>query len=228
MSCDVPCCHYLSLSRSLWILILCYLILIPFTCFTHYLSISLFPTTPLNSLYPPLALTLFLSPFFLSLFLFTLSFLPSLLPTYLPPSLPPSLTFSHYLHSFLPPSLHPSYPHSSHYLPLHLSLPSPGYLQRCLVKHLEELKVNYDMTVRDSAGTVIQFLYGEDGLDPTMASLLGKSNTRPHLYSCLKYWCPMLHIHLFLSSILLHFNMMCIHALVYVYVKLLHPSIDQI
>ena len=56
---------------------------------------------------------------------------------------------------------------------------APGYLQRCLVKHLEELKVNYDMTVRDSAGTVIQFLYGEDGLDPTMASLLGKSDTRP-------------------------------------------------
>ena len=45
------------------------------------------------------------------------------------------------------------------------------------------------MTVRDSAGTVIQFLYGEDGLDPTMASLLGKSNTRPprpHLCTGLK------------------------------------------
>jgi hypothetical protein len=42
---------------------------------------------------------------------------------------------------------------------------------------LEELKVNYDMTVRDSAGCIVQFLYGEDGLDPTSASLLGgKSN----------------------------------------------------
>jgi DNA-directed RNA polymerase I subunit RPA1 len=48
-----------------------------------------------------------------------------------------------------------------------------GYLQRCLVKHLEELKVNYDMTVRDSAGKIIQFLYGEDGLDPMSAGLLG-------------------------------------------------------
>ncbi len=48
-----------------------------------------------------------------------------------------------------------------------------GYLQRCLVKHLEELKVNYDMTVRDSAGKIIQFLYGEDGLDPMSATLLG-------------------------------------------------------
>jgi DNA-directed RNA polymerase I subunit RPA1 len=48
-----------------------------------------------------------------------------------------------------------------------------GYLQRCLVKHLEELKINYDMTVRDSAGNVVQFLYGEDGLDTTSAALLG-------------------------------------------------------
>ncbi|RYH32418.1 hypothetical protein EON65_00540 [archaeon] len=48
-----------------------------------------------------------------------------------------------------------------------------GYLQRCLVKHLEELTVAYDNTVRDSAGNVIQFLYGEDGLDPVHAAMLG-------------------------------------------------------
>ncbi len=47
-----------------------------------------------------------------------------------------------------------------------------GYLQRCLVKHLEELKIQYDMTVRDSASNVVQFLYGEDGLDPISAALL--------------------------------------------------------
>lgn len=51
-----------------------------------------------------------------------------------------------------------------------------GYLQRCLVKHLEELKVNYDMTVRDSAGNIVQFLYGDDGLDPTSSALLGGTN----------------------------------------------------
>jgi DNA-directed RNA polymerase I subunit RPA1 len=39
-----------------------------------------------------------------------------------------------------------------------------GYLQRCLMKHLEGLVVNYDLTVRDSDGSVIQFQYGEDGL----------------------------------------------------------------
>ena len=47
-----------------------------------------------------------------------------------------------------------------------------GYLQRCLVKHLEELKVTYDNTVRDGEGGVIQFLYGEDGIDPTKAAHL--------------------------------------------------------
>uniref|UniRef100_A0A673C941 DNA-directed RNA polymerase subunit n=1 Tax=Sphaeramia orbicularis TaxID=375764 RepID=A0A673C941_9TELE len=40
-----------------------------------------------------------------------------------------------------------------------------GYLQRCVIKHLEGLVVQYDMTVRDSDGSVVQFLYGEDGLD---------------------------------------------------------------
>lgn len=40
-----------------------------------------------------------------------------------------------------------------------------GYLQRCLIKHLEGLTVAYDGTVRDSDGTVVQFMYGEDGMD---------------------------------------------------------------
>ncbi|RZF33469.1 hypothetical protein LSTR_LSTR010125 [Laodelphax striatellus] len=44
-----------------------------------------------------------------------------------------------------------------------------GYLQRCLIKHLEGITVNYDQTVRDSDGCVIQFLYGEDGKDVTKA-----------------------------------------------------------
>lgn len=51
-----------------------------------------------------------------------------------------------------------------------------GYLQRCLVKHLEELKIEYDFTVRNAEGGVVQFLYGEDGVDPTKASYLDCSN----------------------------------------------------
>ena len=42
-----------------------------------------------------------------------------------------------------------------------------GYLQRCVIKGMEGLKVEYDASVRDSDGTMVQFLYGEDGLDVT-------------------------------------------------------------
>ncbi|KAH8892079.1 beta and beta-prime subunits of DNA dependent RNA-polymerase [Thozetella sp. PMI_491] len=40
-----------------------------------------------------------------------------------------------------------------------------GYLQRCLTKGMEGLKVAYDGTVRDADGSLVQVLYGEDGLD---------------------------------------------------------------
>ena len=50
-----------------------------------------------------------------------------------------------------------------------------GYLQRCLIKHMEGLKVNYDSTVRDSAdGSIYQFHYGEDSLDVTKSTYLKK------------------------------------------------------
>lgn len=39
-----------------------------------------------------------------------------------------------------------------------------GYIQRRLVKSLEDVMVQYDRTVRNSNGNVIQFLYGEDGM----------------------------------------------------------------
>lgn len=42
-----------------------------------------------------------------------------------------------------------------------------GYLQRKLVKAMEDCKVNYDGTVRNAGGNIVQFLYGEDGMDPT-------------------------------------------------------------
>lgn len=42
-----------------------------------------------------------------------------------------------------------------------------GYLQRCLIKGMEGLKVQYDSSIRDDDGSMVQFLYGEDGLDVT-------------------------------------------------------------
>ncbi|KAL7138520.1 hypothetical protein ABFS83_10G169600 [Erythranthe nasuta] len=47
-----------------------------------------------------------------------------------------------------------------------------GYLQRCLVKNLESLKVCYDYTVRDADGSIVQFYYGEDGIDVHRTSFL--------------------------------------------------------
>ncbi|KAK9472205.1 DNA-directed RNA polymerase II subunit RPB1 [Dipodascopsis tothii] len=40
-----------------------------------------------------------------------------------------------------------------------------GYIQRRLVKALEDVMVKYDATVRNSLGDVVQWVYGEDGLD---------------------------------------------------------------
>lgn len=41
-----------------------------------------------------------------------------------------------------------------------------GYIQRRLIKGLEDLKVEYDMTVRNGKRRIVQFAYGEDGIDP--------------------------------------------------------------
>ncbi|HLE34664.1 MAG TPA: DNA-directed RNA polymerase subunit A' [Nitrososphaerales archaeon] len=41
-----------------------------------------------------------------------------------------------------------------------------GYMQRRLINALEHLKIEYDQTVRDPHGGIIQFLYGDDGIDP--------------------------------------------------------------
>ncbi|KAK6355408.1 hypothetical protein TWF696_004510 [Orbilia brochopaga] len=40
-----------------------------------------------------------------------------------------------------------------------------GYLQRCLIKGMEGIRTHYDASVRDSDGSLVQFLYGEDGVD---------------------------------------------------------------
>ncbi|MFH1623091.1 MAG: DNA-directed RNA polymerase subunit A' [Candidatus Aenigmatarchaeota archaeon] len=42
-----------------------------------------------------------------------------------------------------------------------------GYMERRLVGALQDLKVEYDCTVRDSAKHIVQFVPGEDNLDPS-------------------------------------------------------------
>ena len=46
-----------------------------------------------------------------------------------------------------------------------LRTPKSGYLYRRLANALQDIIVGYDKTVRNSSGNIIQFLYGEDGID---------------------------------------------------------------
>ncbi|MFA6072730.1 MAG: DNA-directed RNA polymerase subunit A' [Candidatus Woesearchaeota archaeon] len=46
-----------------------------------------------------------------------------------------------------------------------LRTPKSGYLYRRLANAMQDLKVEYDFTVRDASRKIVQFNYGEDGLD---------------------------------------------------------------
>ena len=59
-----------------------------------------------------------------------------------------------------------------------------GYLQRCLIKNLECLKICYDHTVRDADGSVIQFCYGEDGVDVHQTSFIAKFEALAAVRTC--------------------------------------------
>lgn len=39
-------------------------------------------------------------------------------------------------------------------------------MQRRLINALEHLKIEYDLTVRDPHGNIVQYIYGDDGIDP--------------------------------------------------------------
>jgi DNA-directed RNA polymerase subunit A' len=48
-----------------------------------------------------------------------------------------------------------------------------GYVQRRLAKAMESLVVQHDHTVRDNQSRIVQFVYGDDGFDPTAIELDG-------------------------------------------------------
>ena len=50
-----------------------------------------------------------------------------------------------------------------------------GYMERRLVNALQDLKVEYDGTVRDDRGVIVQFIPGEDYIDPAKSEW-GKLN----------------------------------------------------
>ncbi|MFH1181363.1 MAG: DNA-directed RNA polymerase subunit A' [Candidatus Woesearchaeota archaeon] len=46
-----------------------------------------------------------------------------------------------------------------------LRTPKSGYLYRRLANAMQDLRVEYDGSVRDASGRIVQFIYGEDGID---------------------------------------------------------------
>ncbi|CAH6421790.1 DNA-directed RNA polymerase subunit RPB1, partial [uncultured virus] len=42
-----------------------------------------------------------------------------------------------------------------------------GYIQRKLIKSLEDAMIKYDLTVRNANNTIVQFIYGDNGIDTT-------------------------------------------------------------
>ena len=77
-----------------------------------------------------------------------------------------------------------------------------GYIQRKLIKAMEDCKVVYDLSVRNAGGSIVQFKYGEDGMDynkiETQHSdlLSGKLEqiTEKHLFSDNEDWDSFLNI----------------------------------
>ncbi|KAL3310235.1 DNA-directed RNA polymerase I subunit RPA1 [Cichlidogyrus casuarinus] len=47
-----------------------------------------------------------------------------------------------------------------------------GYLQRSIIKHMEDLTIQYDETVRDAGKNIVQFKYGDDGIDVCQTAFL--------------------------------------------------------
>lgn len=53
-----------------------------------------------------------------------------------------------------------------------------GYLQRRLVNALQDLEVKYDGTVKETRGMIVQFKYGEDGVDASRRDYASPDNVK--------------------------------------------------
>ncbi|KAJ8756358.1 hypothetical protein K2173_025170 [Erythroxylum novogranatense] len=66
-----------------------------------------------------------------------------------------------------------------------------GYMSRRLIKGLEDLSIQYDNTVRNASGCIVQFVYGDDGLDPAkMEAKGGVPLNFARLFMKVKAICP--------------------------------------
>ena len=58
-----------------------------------------------------------------------------------------------------------------------LRTPKSGYLYRRLANAMQDLRIQNDFTVRDASNKIVQFVYGEDGVDVTKSEG-GKINVK--------------------------------------------------
>lgn len=66
-----------------------------------------------------------------------------------------------------------------------------GYMSRRLMKGLEDLSVFYDQTVRNASSGIVQFVYGDDGMDPVkMEGKGGSPLNLDQLFMKVKATCP--------------------------------------
>ncbi|CAA7389528.1 unnamed protein product [Spirodela intermedia] len=66
-----------------------------------------------------------------------------------------------------------------------------GYMSRRLMKALEDLSSHYDQTVRNASGGIVQFIYGDDAMDPArMEGEDGKPLNLHQLFSKIMATCP--------------------------------------
>ncbi|PHT34473.1 hypothetical protein CQW23_26273, partial [Capsicum baccatum] len=66
-----------------------------------------------------------------------------------------------------------------------------GYMSRRLMKALEDLAVYYDSTVRNASSCIVQFMYGDDGMNPSqMEEKKGCPLNFSRLFMKVKATCP--------------------------------------
>eukprot|EP00850_Spirogloea_muscicola_P020239 SM000210S06753 [mRNA] locus=s210:232591:242196:- [translate_table: standard] len=66
-----------------------------------------------------------------------------------------------------------------------------GYMSRRLMKALEDLSTQYDGTVRNSSGGIVQLVYGDDGMDPVdMEGSEGTPLNLQRMMTKVKATCP--------------------------------------
>ena len=65
-----------------------------------------------------------------------------------------------------------------------------GYMQRKLMKALEDLALKYDDTVRNSSQGIVQFIFGDDGLSPALMEGSAKPLNFSHTFNHVKRLFP--------------------------------------